>query len=270
MRTPLSGPGSATEVIQGGQRPGMPVSPSARRSRVSSLPTAKTPPAPPDGSHLPAANPTKGREANGTSSIRTTLPGNGEDLRSYEAAVRARKALTNLHLVPRKYRTRTGTTSASTSPTLPYSPPSSSIHIGRPSSSGSIDTAMTFVGTFGEFPSQASSSSRESSVSAGDGSSDGCRPSFKRLPSQTLGPANAKRALFSLDKSGSEEGRLDVRQSSTVDVIEPGLPGNISKNLIGVDGGNIYSRRVIVNLTDRHRRMSAPHTLNVPSAPDIA
>jgi hypothetical protein len=154
---------------------------------------------------------------------------------------------------------------------------------------------MTFVGTFGEFPSQvrclfpdirhvsslanqaetnrtsqASSSSRESSVSAGDGSSDGCRPSFKRLPSQTLGPANAKRALFSLDKSGSEEGRLDVRQSSTVDVIEPGLPGNISKNLIGVDGGNIYSRRVIVNLTDRHRRMSAPHTLNVPSAPDVA
>jgi hypothetical protein len=55
------------------------------------------------------------------------------------------------------------------------------------------------------------SGSRESSVTSdGTASSEGevFRPSFKRLPSQTLGPANAKRAQLERDATSEKVGSM--------------------------------------------------------------
>jgi len=191
------------------QRP--PNSPNgSRRARVSSMPGAQTPTSD-DAKYVNGGRsnipPTNG---NATSSIRTTLHGNADDLRSYEAAVLARKTPT-LNLVHRKKR---GSMSgSSTGPPNPSSraipePPAASLKsnsaLGRPSSSSSTSSLAyaldlpsmprSSVAFGSETASFASPPSRDSSVSE-EALSD--RPSFKRLPSQTLGPARAKRALLS-------------------------------------------------------------------------
>ena len=119
MRTPLSGPGmSGFNTTPAGAMPSQNHTPSAngpRRARVSSLPSVKTPTA---EMHEPHYGPKEnGLGNNVTSSIRTTLhSGGGEDLRSYEAAVLARKAPLNLNLVARRRGQST------TSPHVPNRP----------------------------------------------------------------------------------------------------------------------------------------------------
>jgi len=168
-----------------------------------------------------------------TSSLRTTLHGK-EDLRSYEAAVMARKAPTlNLQL-KRPMKGKSATTGSSQQQhnyTVISEPPSAndsqnaSPQLGfeavslnssaRQSSSSSLANAF---GERGEISVSGSSSrsmsgqeetsspslpsSRDTSVDAHStsASSEGeLRPSFKRLASQTIGPDNSKRAFFGYD-----------------------------------------------------------------------
>jgi len=138
--------------------------------------------------------------------------------------------------------------------------------------------------------------SRESSLSvddsAGSGGSDreGMRPTFKRLPSQTLGPPNAKRAQVSHEELGA---RPHSASSSGIPVpvyngggggggvddagvsSQPNASVPSSKSLTDMHRQRHYeplsaslrhAERPIVTLADRHRRMSAPTTL-VPSLP---
>ncbi|KAG6330782.1 hypothetical protein ID866_8307 [Astraeus odoratus] len=229
MREPLSGAGSEGPTINANnsnsQPAQMPTSPSGqrRRVRVSSLPSV-TPTA---ERAYPLLNGLNGGQAEGS---RASLHGHADDLRSYEAAVNARSTALNLNLVPRRRGTQPTAASTSPSPSVPGSgragaPGSSTADMGptlsRPSSSSS---ASSLAHAFGPPPLSGASislpvpsvhghghglstsfngltrdlPSRESSVASdGTGSSDGemFRPSFKRLASQTLGPANSKRAL---------------------------------------------------------------------------
>lgn len=108
LRSPLSGSGTATlDLPSLGQ---LPQSPSGRRRvRVSSLPSVT--PTVEKGQPM-MANDRHGEV--GAGSVRTTMHGHGDDLRSYEAAVNARSGSLNLNLVPRRKGTR---------PSLRASPP---------------------------------------------------------------------------------------------------------------------------------------------------
>ncbi|KAK7043982.1 hypothetical protein VNI00_008150 [Paramarasmius palmivorus] len=195
MRTPLTGPqGAPAGVDVNMLSPG----PSYRRQRVSSLPSAKTPTMDDRvGYILPSTNNTNAANSNNANgnangaaaggygytksqsnpNTSIILPppnqqagvGNADDLRSYEAAVLARKAPTNLNLVPRNRR----------KPTLPSS------------SDGQGGQKVTFApgsdaGVNGV--------NGTGAANGGGGSSPGKRrPSFKRLASQTLEPENSKR-----------------------------------------------------------------------------
>jgi len=96
-----------------------------------------------------------------------------------------------------------------------------------------------------------SSSSRESSVSE-EAPSD--RPSFKRLPSQTLGPTYAKRALL------SNESEDDEVESPRLDAV-PGMAGIQSRN--GMDRA---CPRPAAGLINGHRRISNT-TSHIPAHP---
>ncbi|KAI0258104.1 hypothetical protein BC834DRAFT_137070 [Gloeopeniophorella convolvens] len=157
MRTPLSGQPLAHEHHAGG-------SPKRERglTRVASLPSVKTPSAASAAWGDPmrgAPQPQPQYAGVGPSYARTH--NHPDDLRSYEQAVLARRAPLTLHLAPRR---RGNTTS-----TAPV-----------PSDKG--------VGS-GSSGSPAGSDERASPAA----DSDGARPNFKRLPSQTLGPEYAKR-----------------------------------------------------------------------------
>jgi hypothetical protein len=167
-----------------------------RRQRVSSLPSVKTP-TPLDeagttsfyGSFGVTPNeksyaPNGSRSHPNTSQVLPPIgvaaaPGGthhgNEDLRSYEAAVLARKALTTLNLVPRVKKKAT----------MDGSPQSHDASISPPPSSMN-PSSMT--GVF-QSHSPSTSSSRESSSSLDDQGSDGVsrRPSFKRLAHQENG-----------------------------------------------------------------------------------
>ncbi|KAI0090199.1 hypothetical protein BDY19DRAFT_938969 [Irpex rosettiformis] len=274
LQTP-TGPGQQLGSTSPQSRP----SPSRRHSRVASLPSMKTPPIftsnyansgatahlQESGSFAASSNFTfssqpkakhraqsqdQGRGQDGPSaklqysSVRTTLHGDAEDLKSYEQAVLARKAPTTLNLVPKRRGTLPlGTVapnkasgpggvpigSLSQAPSLPAPPSDARSRIGsgnanseRPgSSSSSLADAFGIPRTFQQqnpYHSHSSESPpglRESSVGAESDSglssspSQSYRPSFKRLASQTLGPPNTKRALLGPagwdDRETSEE-----------------------------------------------------------------
>ncbi|KAG2048381.1 hypothetical protein BDR06DRAFT_962754 [Suillus hirtellus] len=277
IRTPMSGP-----QLAGSEAPAtIPQSPSSRRRvRVSSLPSSKTPTV---ERALPGM-------ANGNGEgARTTLHGNPEDLRSYEAAVNARNASLNLNL-PKRRGTRANppasVSSGARGTNRRTDTTHSQLNIGfdlnasRPSSSSSasslsqafmshlppmkgaappmngvsISLPVPRVSSMGSSSTQSGSrdGSRESSVASDcTGSSEGemFRPAFKRLPSQTLGPANAKRAQF--EKNGVAE-----KESIIV---------NGDRTMLGVSNGG--SRHVTV-LPGRARQSSEKHSsrngLNVP------
>ncbi|KIL56351.1 hypothetical protein M378DRAFT_17163 [Amanita muscaria Koide BX008] len=148
----------------------------SRRPRIASLPNPKSP------FSIEHAQSRRKDENNPTSLIRTTLHGQ-EDLRSYEAAVLARKTPT-LSLGPRARRNNT---------IFSQSEPDS-----KPSSATGPPMMAHWSGSGG--------SDRE-----------GMRPSCKRLPSQTLGPFNTKRAQVSHEELGG-------RPSSTSSSGVPQLP----------------------------------------------
>lgn len=164
------------------------------------------------------------------SGVRTTLHGGVEDLKSYEQAVLARNPPTHLKLVPKRRGTMPGGSAqpnmAKSPQPLPLMPPSSHTSamggFANPTKLG-----VSHQDGFGERPRSSSSSladafgspidSHQSSTlshgssespregSVDEGSNDGSsmsggsswfRPTFKRLASQTLGPANAKRATL--------------------------------------------------------------------------
>ncbi|KAK2467231.1 hypothetical protein APHAL10511_000780 [Amanita phalloides] len=245
-------------------------------------------------------------DGNVTSSMRTTLAPQ-EDLKSYEAAVMARKAPTTLSLGPRARRNKAGTQvhSQSTSPQVPnqqmdpnvinlnYSPPGSSRSLSAtvpalpPLATWSGKLPPLQLAYAQEYMSTSSPPSRESSLSvddsAGSGGSDReggiLRPSFKRLPSQPLGPVNTKRAQLSHEVGSPRSG------SSGIPVPVYGSSSGGANNGADIDGGNVGARasmsapdlpalvvpslggvfvdprqraeRPIVGLGDRRRRMSA-------------
>ncbi|KAF7966106.1 hypothetical protein HWV62_40000 [Athelia sp. TMB] len=153
-----------------------------RRARVNSLPSAKTPTVERaahfghghghghgHGMHAPA-----------------------DDLRSYEAAVLARKAPT-LSLVPRR---RGGGSASSASP-----PPNAHNGNGNQNGNGNAPSGAAHRGnyTLARPSSSSSAGVGESSLAhalAGGAEPGSDRPSFKRLPSTTLGPAIAKRSAL--------------------------------------------------------------------------
>jgi hypothetical protein len=279
IHTPLTGPSpSVPDAANAGpatsnQRHA--TSPSgARRVRVASLPSVKTPTADVteyvNGTqHNTLAN----NGMNGSSSVCATLHGNADDLRSYEAAVLARKA-PKLNLVLKRGRESASASSASPpglpSREVPISVVNGNYSLSRPSSSSSTSSlAFAFGGDHGgssaTYPqmrdglaavpdnSFVDSPSGESSVSE-EGSSD--RPSFKRLPSQTLGPAYSKRALLSSESDDEYEASRLHSNAGALNIT--------NKSLNGVDSGKDRScPRPTVNLTERHRRMSNP-TSHVP------
>ena len=298
MRTPLSGPGpagleygaNATNNKTGGTP--------YRRQRVSSLPSAKTPGVErgewdsliqngymyqqQQGPNHQQGRQVEGPKQGSTSSMRTTLHGNSEDLRSYEAAVMARKAPTMLNLqVRRPLKTkggppdsRAGSESATSSPQMTFgsnSRPGSAVDSSKGSSTSPATVQNANNPSFisaarvmfaKETSSSPSLSSRASSVDP-DGTSgmssdgDSLRPSFKRLPSQTLGPANTKRAFlgFGNDVEGRERA--------------PGW-GTGSQDLKSAVGMS-HPDRVVASIAERRRRrMSAPSTGDIgqPSRPN--
>ncbi|PSS05474.1 hypothetical protein PHLCEN_2v3756 [Hermanssonia centrifuga] len=253
LQTP-TGPGQQlgsgiTGMAAGSMNGGRP-SPTRRHSRVASLPSMKTPPLftangaiqemnsfAPQGNFSLSLGP-KARERQhhqgqhghpdqlqgqqgGFSSVRTTLHGDAEDLKSYEQAVLARKAPTTLNLVPKRRGTLPGGSSVppmgkSMSPPQQPAMPSLShatnasmmqgmaghkvgdMNRDRPGSSSSALADAFGSSSSSHSQHQASSESpRESSVGAeSDSAASSYRPSFKRLASQTLGPVNSKRALL--------------------------------------------------------------------------
>lgn len=262
IHTPFTGSGSAVldtaALLPPGSR--LPTSPNgSRRARVNSLPSSKTPTS--EFAEYVNGQQDISSSTRGNSFLRTTLHGNSDDLRSYEAAVLARKApILNF---PKKSR-------GSTSSASPPNPPSRGIDaagavnggnyaLSRPSSSSSGSSSLAFAldqgglpGSFprvqvnmapphGAFSSQESSSSEELS-------SD--RPSFKRLPSQTLEPANNKRAFLSTDAEDEKDAGL-INGVGISKSLQNGLQGSMNGRL----------SRPVVNLSDRRCQISNPASL---------
>lgn len=214
LRTPLSGPplGTTPKAENGGQFGARP-SPKRGLSRVASLPSVKTPSDEKGPVYLSRVDddPTRSRPFH-----------NIEDLKSYEQAVMARQAPTTLNLAPRKTRPVTATASPVISQTRGLEP-------GRsPSLPHSLaDTPRR--GLLSMQPPDGPLVHDDSAVQS--------RPSFKRLPSQTLEPANSKRTHFRWD---------DAVEDTDSDA--------------DVDGGNNDPYRMPFSqaLFDRYRRQSAP------------
>jgi hypothetical protein len=199
MKTPFSGQPLTHEHHAAG-------SPKRERglSRVASLPSVKTPSVATagwgdpmrgmNGSLPQQQQQQEQQQPNGTNDTQhggnaaySRMHNNTDDLRSYEQAVLARRAPLTLHLAPRR---RGNTTSTGPAATHPPPPPASSATApakgsrASPAGSGS-----------GSDRSMSESSSRGSPISCGgsQGAENASRPTFKRLPSQTLSPEYTKR-----------------------------------------------------------------------------
>ena len=235
MKTPFSGQPLTHEHHPAG-------SPKRERglSRVASLPSVKTPSAATNGwgdpmrcvnGSLPQQQQQQQQQPNGTNN--TQYGGNAayprvhnhtDDLRSYEQAVLARRAPLTLHLAPPRRRGNTTSTGPDATH-LPPPPAASAPAKGNrasPAGSGS-----------GSDRSMSGSSSRGSPISSGgsQGAEDASRPTFKRLPSQTLGPEYTKRPATGSILIGAHEG----------------FPGVVGEQERGLGG-----------LAERTRRMSFP------------
>lgn len=371
LQTP-TGPGqqlgagmAGSSTAAGAGRP----SPSRRHSRVASLPSMKTPPIlgqgpmqefntfAPTGNFSLSLGP-KARERQkqhqgnlndqqgqddrahqhpkvSYSSVRTTLHGNADDLKSYEQAVLARKAPTTLNLVPKRRGTLpAGSTAPNVNKQMNMSPPhfpASTVgslsqatnpngsSIGQDQASNAVSkisdllsrerpgsSSSSLADAFGspqqqhqhqhheqqhdhhypvqdqyrmqhQYHSQSSESPRESSVGAESDSaaSTSYRPSFKRLASQTLGPANAKRALL------GPAGWDDVHRGSESEALEEddeldeddGTPRRFAKggysgpprrfSLPANAGGAVTLPPIRTNAVGGHEQAQSPSPVNV-------
>lgn len=233
MKTPFSGQPLTHEHHPAG-------SPKRERglSRVASLPSVKTPSAATNG----WGDPMRGvngslpqqqqQQPNGTNNpqyggnaVYPRVHNHTDDLRSYEQAVLARRAPLTLHLAPRR---RGNTTSTGPAATLLPPPATASSKGNRASPAGSGS---------GSDRSMSGSSSRGSPISSGgsQGAEDASRPTFKRLPSQTLGPEYTKRPATGSLLSGAHEEFPSV-----------------------VVQGQKMHERGLGGITERSRRMSFP------------
>ena len=208
MKTPFSGQPVAHEHHPAG-------SPKRERglSRVASLPSVKTPSAATAG----RGDPMRGmngtvpqqQQANGTNN--TQYGGNAayprvhnhtDDLRSYEQAVLAHRAPLTLHLAPPRRRGNTTSTGPAPPPATSTTAPGKGNRASPAGSGSGSDRSMS------TFTDDRVSSSRGSPISSGgsQGTDDASRPTFKRLPSQTLGPEYSKRAATGSVLSSAHEG----------------------------------------------------------------
>ncbi|KAH9482002.1 hypothetical protein JR316_0006532 [Psilocybe cubensis] len=303
MRTPLSGPGPVLGMgdVQGGTSSKGTTTP-YRRQRVASMPSVKTPVMERDhfysekdhqqqqqqqtGANVNAGESERDRKMGPTSSMRTTLHGDHEDLRSYEAAVLARKAPTNLNLQIRKpFRGRgNAPNNYGARPRSAVDPPTTSISSSLANAFGNSSNNTAASGSTGQqqqhvppsappgrvsfavkkedstSPSIAQSRGSSVAVEDSDGGSsndqDSGRPSFKRLPSQTLGPANSKRAFL-----GFTEGNVDGAKDRQL--IGWGTPNAGESTHLPAPKNQLstmsHPDRVVASLSERRRRrMSAP------------
>jgi len=238
MRTPMNRPHPANSDVSLGAIPQS--SAGRRRVRVSSPPSSKTP------TVKRALHGMANNHPEGTNGMRMTAYRNSDDLRSFQAAVNAHSAVLNLNLVPKRRGTRpcynasppVSTGAPDTNRPFGTAQSQSSanydLDVSRPSSSSSVSSlAQAFVpphlsqvkgaaqpmnGVSISLPvprvssmssANTHSGSRESSVASdgtGNSEDEAFRPPFKRLPSQTLGPATAKRARLERD-AASEKSR---------------------------------------------------------------
>jgi hypothetical protein len=245
MRTPLSGQPLAHDYPFG--------SPKRERglSRVASLPSVKTPSATTAGWGDPM------RGVNGNNLQLQPLPqqvaGTGnvphagqhaaytrghnhtDDLRSYEQAVLARRAPLTLHLAPPRRRGNTTSTDPTTKAVPPPEKASSASPVGSGSGSGSDRSgASSFMDERG---------STSASPAPGLSAEDPTRPTFKRLPSQTLGPEYAKR----LATTAVPRDEFDAVGAA---LREPDLPLLSRRGMAGSGHGLL--------MAERARRMSFP------------
>lgn len=239
MKTPFSGQPLAHDHHPTG-------SPKRERglSRVASLPSVKTPSAatagwgdPMRGVNGSLPQPQPQQQANGTNHGGHAAHSRGhnhtDDLRSYEQAVLARRAPLTLHLAPR----RRGNTTSTGPPVAHPPPPSATSNTALPLP-GKGNRASPVGSGSGSDRSMSGGSSRASPTSSGGshGADDPSRPTFKRLPSQTLGPEYAKRAATANMLTGTREAF-------------PGIVGQREQEM---------QQRGLVGLAERTRRMSFP------------
>ena len=246
MRTPPSGQPLTHEHHPAG-------SPKRERglSRVASLPSVKTPSATSAGWVDPMRGQNVGQQqqqqqpANGANNVQyegqtvhSRSHNHTDDLRSYEQAILARRAPLTLHLAPRRRGNTTSTgplsqvppsTTNSTNAPPPPAMVTGKGHRASPAGSGSGSDRSSV------FTDDRVSSNRASPTSSGGshGSDDTSRPTFKRLPSQTLGPEYSKRPATTNLLSGSREV----------------FPGAVNEQEMQQRG---------LGVPDRNRRMSFP------------
>lgn len=244
IRTPMSGPHPAGSEVPGA----MPQSPSSRRRvRVSSLPSSKTPTA---ERALPGITNGNGEGVRMTlhgnpedlrsyeaavnarsASLKLNLPKRRGTRASPPASVSSGARGTNRRTDTTHSQSKTdfdlnvsrpSSSSSASSLSQAFMPPHLPPMKGAapPMNGVSISLPVPRVSSMGSSSTQSGSrnGSRESSVASDcTGSSEGeiFRPAFKRLPSQTLGPANAKRAQF--EKNGvAEKGSIIVNGDRTL------------------------------------------------------
>ncbi|KAG2750944.1 hypothetical protein P692DRAFT_20727542 [Suillus brevipes Sb2] len=256
MRTPMSGPHPASS-----EAPGiMPQSPSSRRRvRVSSLPSSKTPTA---ERALPGMANGNGEGARMTlhgnpedlrsyeaavnarnASLNLNLPKRRGTRASPPASVPSgargtnrrtdtthSQSNANFDLNMSRPSSSSSASSLSQAFMSPHLPPMKGA--APPMNGVSISLPVPRVSSMGSSSTQSGSrdGSRESSVASDcTGSSEGemFRPAFKRLPSQTLGPANAKRAQF--EKNG-------VGEKGSVITNGLGVPNGGSRHIAALPG----------------------------------
>lgn len=256
MRTPMSGPHPASSEAPGT----MPQSPSSRRRvRVSSLPSSKTPTA---ERALPGMANGNGEGARMTlhgnpedlrsyeaavnarnASLNLNLPKRRGTRASPPASVPSgargtnrrtdtthSQSNANFDLNVSRPSSSSSASSLSQAFMSPHLPPMKGA--APPMNGVSISLPVPRVSSMGSSSTQSGSrdGSRESSVASDcTGSSEGemFRPAFKRLPSQTLGPANAKRAQF--EKNG-------VGEKGSVITNGLGVPNGGSRHIAALPG----------------------------------
>jgi hypothetical protein len=243
MRTPLSGQPLAHDHHPAG-------SPKRERglSRVASLPSVKTPSTATagwvdpmrgaNGSQQHQQQQQQQQPANGANNAYSRVHNHTDDLRSYEQAVLARRAPLTLHLAPRRRGNTTSTGPAQPPPPSAHSthgPPSSAVAPGRGNRASPAGSGSGSDRSGSAFTDDRTNSSRGSPTGSGgsQGLEDVSRPTFKRLPSQTLGPEYAKRPATGNMLYGAHE-------------VFPGIVGEQEMHQRGL------------GMAERSRRMSVP------------
>ena len=284
MRTPLSGQPLAHDYAGG--------SPKRERglSRVASLPSVKTPSAATAG----WGDPMRGLSGNQQLQAQQQVAGAGsnnnnpqyaghaaytrghhnhtDDLRSYEQAVLAHRAPLTLHLAPPRRRGNTTSTDPITKApqhaSSSLSEKASSVSpVGSGGSGSGSDRsgASSFTDERGSTSASPAPPGGLGGGGGGGGSSslsadDPTRPTFKRLPSQTLGPEYAKRLATTAVLTGTAD---EYGGGAGVALGEPDLPllprrGAAAANGHGHSHGHGHGHGHGLLMAERARRMSFP------------